>query len=84
MCLLEPKEEVMKFQTFKFWNLPIERLLHSASKKSQKVLVIVVFSLLSLLFELKQTFFGSTAIPWNELLTTKKDGITSEVYGKNN
>ena len=61
LCLLEPKEEVMKLQSFNFWYLPIEGLLHSASKKSQKVLVIVVFFLiysavlhLSLVFELKQ------------------------------
>ena len=48
--------EIAKFQ---FWYLPIEGLLHSASKKSQKVLVMVVFFLvyfavLSLVFELKQ------------------------------
>ena len=48
--------EIAKFQ---FLILPIEGLLHSASKKSQKVLVMVVFFLvyiavLSLVFELKQ------------------------------
>ena len=42
-----------------FDNLPIEGLLHSTSKKSQKVLVTVVFFLiyfavLILVFELKQ------------------------------
>ena len=59
MCLLEPKEEVVKLQSFYFWYLPIEGLLHSASKKPQKVLVMVVFflvyfAMLSLGFELKQ------------------------------
>ena len=59
MCLLEPKEEVVKLQSFNFWYLPIEELLHSASKKSQKALVIVVFflvyfAMLSLVFKLKQ------------------------------
>ena len=44
---------------FLFWYLPIEGLLHSASKKSLKVLVMVVFflvyfAMLSLGFELKQ------------------------------
>ena len=59
MCLLEPKEEVVKLQSLNFLFLPIEGLLQSASKKSQKVLVTVVFFLiyfavLSLVFELKQ------------------------------
>ena len=59
LCLLEPKEEVVKLQSFNFWYLPIEGLLHSASKKSQKELVTVViffiyFAVLSLVFELKQ------------------------------
>ena len=59
VCLLEPNEEVVKLQSFNFWHLPIEGLLHSASKTSQKVLVMVVFFLfyfavLSLVFELKQ------------------------------
>ena len=31
-----------------------------------------------------KTKFGSPAIPWNELLTTKKGGITMELCGKNN
>ena len=59
MCLLEPKEEVVTLQSLKFWYLPIEGLLHSASKESLKVLVVVVFflvyfAMLSLGFELKQ------------------------------
>ena len=59
MCLLEPKEEVVTLPSFNFLYLPIEGLLHSASKKSQKVVVMVVFFLvyfavLSLVFELKQ------------------------------
>ena len=59
MCLLEPKEEVVKLLSFNFWYLPVEGLLHSASKKSLKVLVMVVFflvyfAMLSLGFELKQ------------------------------
>ena len=31
-----------------------------------------------------KTKFGRPAIPWNELFTTKKDGITMELYAKNN
>ena len=60
MCLLEPKEEVLKLQSLIFFlYLPTEELLHSASKKSLKVLVMVVFllvyfAMLSLGFELKQ------------------------------
>ena len=63
MCLLKPKEEVVKLQSFDFRYLPIEGLLHSAYKKSQKVLVtvfffffffLVYFAVLSLVFELKQ------------------------------
>ena len=91
MCLLEPKEEVMKLQNFNFWYLPVEGLLHSTSKKSQKVLVTVVF-----FFSLYRTCifccakpglwiktkFGSPAIPWNELLTTKRGGITMQPHGK--
>ena len=47
------------FSKFQFWYLPIKGLLYSASKKSQEVLVTVVFFLiyfaaLSLVFELKQ------------------------------
>ena len=59
VCLLDPNEEVVKLQSFNFWHLPIDGLLHSASKTSQKVLVMMVFFLfyfavLSLVFELKQ------------------------------
>ena len=48
-----------KIAKFQFWYLQTEWLLHLASKKSQKVLVMVVFFLvyfavLSLVFELKQ------------------------------
>ena len=31
-----------------------------------------------------KTKFRSPAIPWNEPLSTKKGGITMELYGKNN
>ena len=31
-----------------------------------------------------KTKFESPAVPWNELLTTKKGGITMALYGKNN
>ena len=69
MCLLEPKEGVVKLQSFNFWYLPIEGLLHSASKKSLKVLVMVVFflvyfAILSLGFELKQNL---EAQPYSEM-----------------
>ena len=69
VCLLEPKEEVGKLQSFKFWYLSIEGLLHSASKKSLKVLVMVVFflvyfAMLSLGFELKQNL---EALPYPEM-----------------
>ena len=66
LVLLGPNEEVVKFKNFNVWYLIIEGLLHSASKKSQKVLVTVVcfcfclfiylfiyFAVLSLVFELK-------------------------------
>ena len=87
MCLLEPKEEVVKLQRFNVWYLPIEAFPHSASKKSQKVLVTVVyffvyFAVLSLGW-IKIKFRGP-AIPWSEPLTTKKARITMELYGKNN
>ena len=71
---------------FNFRYLLTEGLLHSASKKSKKVLMTVVFFLiyfaaLSLVFEFKENL-ESPAIIWNELLTTKKYGITLKLYGE--
>ena len=60
LCLLEPKERVGIFHVFNFWYLPMEGLLHPASKTSLKVLVIVLLFLyinlavLCLVFELKK------------------------------
>ena len=88
---MEPKEEVVKLQSFSFWYLPIERLLHSASKKIPEsaggsgvfpyLRFILVFCCAKPGLWIK-TKFGSPFIPWNEPLSTKKDGITMELYGK--
>ena len=63
------EEEVLKLQSFNFWYLPNEGLLNSASKKSQKVLVMVVFfliyfAMLSLVFELKHNLEASHTLKW--------------------
>ena len=61
-------------------------LIHPASKKSKKVLVTMMFFLYLFCYSKPglwiKTKFGSPAIPWTEPLTTKKGGITKELYGK--
>ena len=69
MCFLEPKEELVKLQSFNFWYLPAEELLHSASKKVSEsavtvVFVLIYFAVLSLVFELKH---NSEAQPYPEM-----------------
>ena len=59
MCLLEPKEEVVKLKISIFDNCQLRGCYIQPPKKPQKVLVMVVFfhvyiAVISLVFELKQ------------------------------
>ena len=71
----EAKRRSSEISKFLFWYLPIEGLKHSAFKKSQKVLVTLVFIFIYLFWKPNHQ---------KRTLTTKKDGITMEVYGENN
>ena len=87
MCLLEPQDEVVKLQSFNFWYLPTEGF---ASFSLQKVpesagdggIFPCLFCYAKPGLWIK-TKCRSPAIPWNEPVTTKRDGITMELYGEN-
>ena len=81
LCLLEPEEQVVNFQSFNVWYLPNWGVATFSLQKVQENAgdngFFSFFAVLILVFELK---FGSPAIPWKDLLT--HPGITMKVYGK--